>query len=251
MTPAAYAPPRDPFSRIRRRLTARHLARRATLRFDAPLLSITFDDFPASAAEVGARILEAHGARGTYYASAGLANTEGPCGQNFSSAHLTRLLRAGHEIGCHSFAHDDCARRPAIDSLRDIARNRDALAAMGCPPQQAFAYPYGETSRDLKTQLPPRFVSARGINPGLVHGIVDAAQLPAFALFGAGAMRRAAHALKRAAQRKAWMIAFTHDVSDSPSPYGTRADDLDALLRLAHAMDVTVMPVTAALARRL
>lgn len=236
---------------MRRRLTARHIARRALLRFGTPLLSVTFDDFPASAADMGARVLEAHGARGTYYAAAGLANTKGPCGRNFNAAHVTRLLRAGHEIACHSFAHDDCARRTTLDTLRDIARNRDALAAMGCPQQQAFAYPYGETTRDLKGHLPPRFATARGITPGLVRGAVDLAQLPAFPLFGAGAMVRAAQALKRAARQNAWMIAFTHDVDDAPSPFGTRADDLDALLRVAHTLGVTVLPVTSALARKL
>lgn len=250
MTLAAYSPPRDLLSRMRRRLTARHVARRAMLRFDAPLLSITFDDFPASAADVGARILESHGARGTYYAAAGLADTDGPSGRNFSPTHVTRLLRAGHEIACHSFGHDDCARRPTLDTLRDIARNRDALAAMGCPQQQAFAYPYGETTRDLKSHLPPRFATARGITPGLVRGAVDLAQLPAYPLFGAGAMRRAAQALNRAARRNAWMIAFTHDVGDAPSPFGASAADLDTFLRLAHTLGVTVLPVTAALTRR-
>lgn len=250
MTLSAYSPPRDLVSRVRRRLTARRNARPVNLRFDAPLLSITFDDFPASAADVGARILEAHGARGTYYASAGLIDLDGPSGRNFSRAHITRLLRTGHEIGCHTFAHTDCARHGTLDSLTDIARNRDALRDLGCPPQQAMAYPYGETTRDLKAHLPPRFASARGVAPGLIRGATDLTQLTAYQLYGAGALRRARQALKQAARRNAWMIAFTHDVCNAPSQFGTRADDLDALLHLARELGVTVLPVTAALAQR-
>ncbi|MBX9745299.1 MAG: hypothetical protein K2X34_00260 [Hyphomonadaceae bacterium] len=45
----AYAPPRDPLSKVRRRLTQWRAARPAKLKFDQPLLSICFDDFPVSA----------------------------------------------------------------------------------------------------------------------------------------------------------------------------------------------------------
>jgi hypothetical protein len=41
-----------------------------------------------------------------------------------------------------------------------------------------------------------------------------------------------------------------HDVSETPSPWGTRADELDALLTEAHKFGFVVLPVTAALERR-
>lgn len=221
------------------------------LRFDAPILSICFDDFPATAAEAGARILESHGARATFYAAAALVDADAPCGRNFSPAHLRRLVAAGHEIGCHTYDHADCAKRDVFDTLQGLARNRDALAAMGCAPPRTLAYPYGETTPALKANLPPRIACARGIAPGLNAGRVDLAQLRAYPLFGAGALARAHAALKRAAKRKAWMIAFTHDIADAPSAWGTSAADLDALLRTARALDVVVAPVSAALERRL
>ena len=70
-------------------------------------------------------------------------------------------------------------------------------------------------------------------------------------LFGAGAMRRVAAALKSAAKRKAWVIGFTHDVSDTPSAWGTRSEYLDVLLHQAHQLGFVILPVTAALERRL
>jgi hypothetical protein len=82
-------------------------------------------------------------------------------------------------------------------------------------------------------------------------GRTDLAQLRSYPLFGPGGMARACEALKRAAKRKAWLIGFTHDVSEAPSPWGTSAADLDALLRAAKALGVVVMPVTSALERRL
>lgn len=252
MTIDAYAPPRDAVSKVRRRVTQWRAARPAHLRFPEPILSITFDDFPVSAARDGARILEAHGARGTFYAATGLADTDGPCGRNFGANDVARLIGAGHEIGCHTYDHADCARSTVFETLRGLAKNRDTLNEMGArEPSRTLAYPYGETTHALKAALPPRFYSARGVLPGINVGRVDLSQLRAYPLFGRGCLHRLNAVLKRAAKRNGWVIGFTHDVSDAPSPWGTRADDLDALLHLAHDLGFVVLPVTAALERRL
>lgn len=246
----AYAPPRDLAAKARRRLTQWRAARPAHLRFAEPVLSICFDDFPKSAADIGARILEQDGARGSFYAAAGLSDTDGPCGRNFTAPDLARLAAAGHEIGCHSFDHTDCARRGAYETLLDLSRNRYALEAMGhTAPLQTLAYPYGETTTDLKAALPLRFICARGVLPGLNVGAVDLAHLRAYPLFGD--LGRVHRALKLAAQRNAWMIVFTHDVSDTPSPWGTSGADLEALLNAAREFGLAVTPIAAALERRL
>lgn len=247
----AYAPRRDLVSKVRRRLTQHRAARPVTFAFAEPVLSITFDDFPATAAHAGAQILERRGARGTYYAAAGMANVDGPCGPGFGDADVKRLVAAGHEIGCHTLSHADCAQQDVFSTLEDLARNRDALARMGAPSPRAHAYPYGETSNAMKDNLPPRFMSARGILPGLNIGAGDMAQLRAYPLFGAGGIDRVLRALKTAAKRKAWVIGFTHDVADAPSPWGTRANELERVLREAHQLGFVVLPVTAALQRRL
>lgn len=245
-----YAPPRDLASKVRRKLTQWRPARPATLRFDEPLLSICFDDFPQSAAEAGGKLLEKYGARGTFYAAAGMAEQAGPCGMNFRPAELNRLAAAGHEIGCHSYDHADCARRDVYDTLVDLAKNRDALAGMGyAGGLRALAYPYGETSQALKPSLPPRFLTARGIAPGLNTGRVDLAQLRAYPLYGEGGLARAHRALKRAAKRNAWMIAFTHDVSEAPSPFGTTPQDLERFILAARDAGVVIAPVSAAFGR--
>ncbi len=248
---AAYAPSRDLVSKVRRRLTQERLARPARLAFEQPILSVTFDDFPATAADVGARVLERHGARGTYYASAGMAHVSGPCGPGFAPADIVRLTNTGHEIGCHTSTHADCAQRDIFSNLDDLARNRDALLAMGARPPRTHAYPYGETTSELKDNLPARFLSARGILPGLNVGPTDLAQLRAYPLFGAGGLARVANALTTAAKRNAWVIGFTHDISDTPSPWGTSAADLEDLLRTARKLGFLVLPVTSALEKRI
>ncbi|MEJ0059741.1 MAG: hypothetical protein WDM79_09290 [Terricaulis sp.] len=66
MTIEAYSPPRGAVAKVKRRLTQWRASRPAALVFDQPILSICFDDFPRSAGIEGARILQSHGARGTY-----------------------------------------------------------------------------------------------------------------------------------------------------------------------------------------
>ncbi|MEQ1808857.1 MAG: polysaccharide deacetylase family protein [Terricaulis sp.] len=247
----AYAPRRDLVSKVRRRMTQHYAARPAKLAFERPVLSITFDDFPASAADAGARVLERHGARGTYYVSSGMAGIDGPCGMGYTQPDIARLVASGHEIGCHTSTHADCAQQDIFATLEDLARNRDALLQMGAPAPRTHAYPYGETKGAMKDNLPPRFMSARGILPGLNVGAADLAQLRAYPLFGAGGMQRMLNALKLGAKRKAWVIGFTHDISDTPSDWGTSANDLDLILREARTLGYEVLPVTAALERRL
>ncbi len=245
----AYAPSRGLISKWRRRATQAKRARPATLRFARPILSICFDDFPHSAATTGALILEAAGGRGTYYASGGHADQDGPCGVHYGKLDLRRLAINGHEIGCHTYSHFDCAKRDVYETLVDLARNRDVIGVMGeFGPLQSLAYPYGETTPALKTALPPRYRTARGVMPGLNVGKVDLAHLRAYPLYGAS-FARAKSALKRAARRRAWMIAFTHDVADKPSPWGTTPEALEAFIAKACKLGFAILPVTEALER--
>ena len=45
------------------------------------------------------------------------------------------------------------------------------------------------------------------------------------------------------AERRGWLIAYGHDVSDRPTPYGCTVKDLDRLIRLAKAADLDIAPV--------
>lgn len=238
----AYSPSRGLPAKLRRALVQARATRPAELQFGRGALSISFDDFPHSSAALGAPVLERHGVRGTFYAAAGLTDQEGPQGRNHSREDISRLARAGHEIGCHTFAHHDCARRGAYESLIDLARNRDALAQMGAPELRTLAYPFGETSVELKATLPARFLCARGVNAGLNVGRVDLAHLRSYPLFGRGIA--AAHkALARAARRGAWIIVFTHDVAETPSPWGVSPRALDDFIAAARQLRLDIAPL--------
>ena len=82
--------------------------------------------------------------------------------------------------------------RSATSSPRceDLAKNRDALIAMGAPSPRTHAYPYGETTTETERRPAAALCFARAaFCPGLNVGRADLAQLRAFPLFGDGGSR--------------------------------------------------------------
>jgi hypothetical protein len=48
-----------------------------------------------------------------------------------------------------------------------------------------------------------------------------------------------------------WIVFFSHDVSDAPSPYGATPEMLEHAVSRAHAAGMEMLPVREALARSL
>jgi peptidoglycan/xylan/chitin deacetylase (PgdA/CDA1 family) len=229
---AAYSADRSLRGKLRRRLVRLVERRPASVRLDRPMVSFTFDDAPASATHAGAAALEARGLGGTYYVSAGLAGREGPMGR-FATREETMALRAGgHELACHTFSHLDCGPAPRPQIEADVARNQAALADWGAPALTNFAYPYGDVSQSAKAALGTRYQVLRALNHGLIETGTDLNQAPAVGIEGPGGEALARAWLGRAIRRRAWLILYTHDVSDSPTPWGCTPS---ALARLADA----------------
>jgi len=219
------------------------------LRSDQPLVSFTFDDIPDSAATAGARILEAYGARGTFYVSAGLlGRSHGPWRFVAEDA-LPRLVEAGHEIGCHTFSHPDVQRVSLAELADELDANAARLAAIDprIAPEN-FAYPYGGTGVAQKAAVARRFRSGRGTRHGLNHGRIDVAQLRAVSLYDHALTAAGLRSLiTETVRRRAWLIFYTHDVADPPSGQGTSPALLAAALRDSIAAGCRVAPVREAL----
>ncbi len=243
----AYHADRSLKGKLRRRYVRMLERKRVRFALDRPMLSISFDDAPVSAARTGADIVENAGALATYYISTGLCDREGPMGLNASEAEVKALAARGHEIGCHSYSHLDCGQARLGEIERDLDRNRDMLANIGVRRPRTFAYPYGDVSRDAKRVLGRRFKAARALHEGLVEDGCDLNQMPAVGIEGPGGPVRAMRWLEQAALRKAWLILYTHDVDDDPSDWGCTPDALLRLMRRARELGFDVKTVADAL----
>ncbi|HEY0267272.1 MAG TPA: polysaccharide deacetylase family protein [Rhizomicrobium sp.] len=214
-----------------------------------PVASVTFDDFPRNAWTQGGPVMARHGVRGTYYTAGGFCGRTVDGTEFYGAADLRELAAAGHEIACHGFAHQPTPNLTTPELAADADRNREFLRPFlnGDAPT-SYAFPYGRVSPRTKRFYAPRFSSARGVHPGINAGRVDLAQLNTISLETRcwdEAVIDAA--IQRVLHNNGWLILYTHDVSDSPSPYGSTPGMLDWALGRVAAARIAMLPVREAL----
>lgn len=186
-----------------------------------PVISFTFDDFPVSAAENGARLLEDQGARGTFYFADGLAGGIENGQPIVTHQQLRALAARGHDIGGHTSSHADVQRLPSSRLLAEIAANNASIAALAGAPPTSFAYPYGIVGLAAKHGLAPHYAGLRGIQPGINRGWIDLAHLRAEELYDTSLTpARLERLLDELARDGGWLIFYTHDVRPDPSAIG-------------------------------
>jgi peptidoglycan/xylan/chitin deacetylase (PgdA/CDA1 family) len=220
-------------------------------RSNAPLVSFTFDDIPDSALINGARVLEGHGVRGTFYVSGGL------CGSRFQdwtfigTDAVRTLLDLGHEVGCHTFSHPDVQTLTPKQAQREIEQNGEFLGRIDPRVRLTnFAYPYGSVGLAQKGSVQSRFRSCRGVRHGINAGRIDLGHLRAVQLYNATLTESGIDAiLDLAARQNGWVIFYTHDVAERPSEHGCSPRLLDVAVTKAKAAGYACLTVDAALDR--
>lgn len=238
-----YSADRSLKGKLRRRYARLVHRRPARVQLDRPMVTFAFDDPPATAATEGAAILEARGLKGAYFVAAGLAGQDSPFGVYATDHDTVRLHAAGHEIGCHTYSHLDCGKAAGSAVLADVQQNAEALEALGIQPL-TFAFPYGDVSPAAKAAIGGRFSLLRALHHGLIETGADLNQAPAVGIEGPDGEAVALRWLREAQHKRAWVILFTHDVKQDPSPFGCTPGALERLCDAALAMGFEV--VTAA-----
>lgn len=232
-----------------RRRAGRYLdVRPVTIAPPRGVLSLSFDDIPRSAWTEAGPILAEHGVRGTYYVCGGLSGGRNLDLPQFEVEDLQAIHAAGHEIGCHTYEHVSTLTLSPAELDASLARNAAWVSErLDGYEMQTFAYPFGDCALNAKAVIDQRFLCGRGVRDGLNAGRADRNLLQAI---GLESRRLPGYDLEKlvsdAAASKGWLIAYGHDVSDAPTPYGCRPDDLDRLIRLAKAAGLDIQPVAAA-----
>lgn len=225
-----YSADRSLIGKLRRRLARAMTRKPAHLDLTRPLLTMSFDDAPTSAAHAGADILARHGVHGTYFISAGLMGKDSHLGHYTRVDEVKALYAAGHEIADHTFSHLDCGRAGGAAIAGNIEQNLRVLKHMGIPAPRTFAYPYGDVSPQAKALLDDRYLAARALHHGLIETGTDLNQAPAVGIEGRDGEKTALMWLDRAVKARAWLVLYTHDVRDAPSDWGCTPDVLERLL---------------------
>jgi peptidoglycan/xylan/chitin deacetylase (PgdA/CDA1 family) len=219
------------------------------LRNESPMVSFTFDDVPKSAATVGAPILEAHDALGTFYVIGSQVGTSSPLWDMVDGEDIVALHRRGHEIACHTFSHKRACDLDARTLNAEIEHNQQHLRSLDPSITiENFAYPFGYGSFVRKRQLKTLFKSCRSIVPGVNSGTIDLQFLRAIPLIDRRIDRDGIERVFDDAQENnGWLIFYTHDVADEPSLYGCSPGLLRDALEAASRRTIPVLNMAEAL----
>lgn len=220
-----------------RQAALRSVSRRvATIPCDQPTVTFSFDDFPRSALTVGGEILRQAEARGTYYTALGLMDSTNELGSHFTRQDLDELLDAGHELANHTYSHVSARALDAAAYCDEVTRGyRSLLDAVGPRASSNFSYPFGDLTPSTKKMVGPAAQSCRGVFGGLNGPEIDLNLLAANSIYGDGEkpLSAAQDLLEQNAVRNSWLIFYTHDVQETPSPWGCTPILFERIVRAA------------------
>lgn len=221
------------------------------LRNPRPLVSFTFDDVPDSAFVNGARVLDRHGVRATFYIAPGTCGVQDEHWRVISKLEVGALAASGHEIGAHTYSHVRVEPLSAARMSEENRRCSEALAELcGRVQIENFAYPFGGLSLTRKLQLQSEFASCRSIYSGINAGRVDLGLLAAEQLYDRTFDEAAVNRLLDRVERvNGWLIFYTHDVAPEPSWIGCSPAILNRVVSAVKARGLETASIAQALER--
>jgi len=213
------------------------------LNLEKPIISFTFDDFPKTAFTEGAVVLEKYNVRGTYYAAFGLIDTVYDIGEAFSLRDVKELIERGHNIGCHTFSHVSLMnyftlRKPHVGLKKfreDIARNNDEYVNINSSENlNHFSYPHGIISIKAKKVCSKIFKTCRSTIEGINTRTIDLNLLKANYLYSARkSIGDIISLINENVYQRGWLIFYTHDICNNPSPWGCTVEFFDEIVKKA------------------
>lgn len=213
------------------------------------IVSFTFDDVPKSATKNGANCLERFGVRGTFFISGGLCDTMKGGIQQFNAEEIRALAEAGHELGCHTYAHHPVRAFSRQEFHSDLHKNQDFLKSAGYEGTPvSFAFPYNAAWPFARLVLRQHYQVCRAAGEEINRHWVDPLMLKAFELCQPeqSARDKARH-IDDLAGEPGWLIYFVHDISNTPRTYGCTPQTMDCLIEKALENKCEVLPIRDAL----
>jgi peptidoglycan/xylan/chitin deacetylase (PgdA/CDA1 family) len=154
-------------------------------------------------------------------------------------------VERGHEVALHGFDHLSARNTPIEKFIADVDRGEATLQQfLRAGTTRNFAYPYGHATLSAKRRLGPQMSSSRGTIAGLNGTVVDLNLLRANHLYGdIDELDRAQDLISENTRQSSWLIFYSHDVAEQPSPYGCTPSLLEKTVRFAVEQGATILTV--------
>lgn len=240
-------------NRLRHALSVVAARRTIKIPSSCKMVSFTFDDAPQSAYRIGGALLKKYNCFGTYYISYGKLGVMTDFGAIMTGDDVRSMVADGHEAGCHTADHSNAWDVTNAEFERSIVTNKEVFSQLhtGCN-LESFSYPFGSATIQSKKNIQKNFHSARGIVNGINTAECDLNLLKAVSLYSRGIMmnqKLVGNAIRYVVENGGWLIFYTHDIQESPSPYGCTPQQLEETILKVIDSEIEVLPVRSALAK--
>jgi peptidoglycan/xylan/chitin deacetylase (PgdA/CDA1 family) len=215
----------------------------------SPLISFTFDDFPRTAWLNAGAILNRYHLRATYYTAFGLMGKQGAVGEMFLPEDVRAVLNHGHELGCHTYGHENAGRTTSAAFEASILNNRRILNEVVTDHSfRTLSYPFSFPTPGVKQTAGQYFACCRGGGQTFNKGTADLNSLSAYFIEQANGCPRAVRdIIDQACLSRGWLILGTHDVCAAPSRFGCTTDFFEEVVEYAAGSGARILPVADAL----
>lgn len=209
-------------------------------------VSFTFDDVPKSAFANAQNILDKYQVNGTYYLALSFLEGRSENEDLYSIADLQHSFDKGHELACHTYSHIHLYQTSDKEAVeRDLTANKELFDSL--PFGNGFlnfSYPYGEQTRRAKKIISKRYLTCRGIDPGINIGQVDVYNLKAIRLYeGFNTLETIFSYLEEYRKNGGWLIFYTHDVQEDYSKHGCSPAYFEAVVQKCKELNLTTKTV--------
>ncbi len=242
-----YEPATSLAARLDRRLMPFRARKMVRVTLDTPIVSFSFDDCPRSVIENALPAFEKEQWLVTLYMSMGLCGTTNHLGLHMSEADVLAAHESGHEIADHTHDHIDATTVAVQDFENNINKNQARLNALGIPPSETFAYPYGQLNLATKKVIDRKFKGGRGITSRVNIKNIDLNQINSNRLYNDQSYHDLMDDISDLKKTSKWLTIFTHDVRDTPSDFGCRPEQLHAIITAVKNSGAQVMTVANAI----
>lgn len=223
------------------------------LRWNRPMVSITFDDGWQSVHDRALPLLDQHGFRSTQYVNPSSIETP-----NFMTGpELKQMHEAGHEIAAHSYEHVDLTSISADRLDEEMRKSEELLAAAGLGTDD-LALPFGRSDPQVDWYASKYFDIVRGTEQGInTRQNLEPHDLEVFYVTDETTPDELSRALAETSRVNGWLILVYHQIAD-PGSTGTpgntiaadrstiTSDILAAQLQLVDESGIEVQPVAQA-----
>ncbi|MBR6807877.1 MAG: polysaccharide deacetylase family protein [Clostridia bacterium] len=110
---------------------------------EKPMIVLSFDDGPSAYTERLLDILEANGAKATFF----LVGK----GIDYRSDTVRRMYLAGHDVGTHTWSHPELTRLTREEIIHEITAAKDKLSAVTGGSSYLVRPPYGSYNDEVKS----------------------------------------------------------------------------------------------------